>query len=117
MIMGEIARDTDLTQLEGDPAERASVYLQREVCELEAKMPNWLGGATVRMVARTISGSPLATAITTTVVVIAGCLMAGIAATVAAPMWLVITALFAPTGIYATIRIASGRPAGQERDV
>jgi hypothetical protein len=52
--MSKIARDTDLTQLEGDPAERASVHLAREVCELEAKMPSWLGGGTVSMVARTL---------------------------------------------------------------
>ena len=57
------------------------------------------------MVARTLSGSPLATAITTLVLVIAGCLVAGTAAAAGAPMWLVIIGLFAPTGIYTTIRI------------
>ena len=104
--MSKIARETDLTKLEGDPTARATLRLQRERCRLEFTMPAWLGGATVKMDTQTLAGSPLAAAVTTMLLIAAGCLAMGIAAAVSAPVWATITALFLPAAIFTVIRIA-----------
>jgi hypothetical protein len=106
---------TDLTQAEGDPGSRADV--RREVeplesCTVELRMPAWLGGGTVTLDTKTLAGSRLADAITTFLVVAAGCLALGAltgasAAGAHVPSWAIIGSLLAPAVIYTTISITN----------
>jgi hypothetical protein len=107
--MAEIAKDTDLSKLEGAPnPERALVRFERESCEVEAKMPAWLGGASVRVASKTLAYSPLAAALATFLLLVSGCLAAAVPLATNAPAWATVTtALGAPAAIYLLIRATS----------
>lgn len=102
--MSKIAKETDLTKLEGDPTARANPSLRRERCRFTLTMPSWLGGSTLQLDTRTFAGSPLTAAITTALLIATGCLVMGVAAAIGAPAWLVVGALFVPAALYVVIR-------------
>jgi len=84
--MAEIAKDTDLSKLEGQPTERAVPQFQLESSGLEANLP----GASVKVTGNTFPDSPQAVANTTLRLVVAGCLGATIPLAAGAPIWVTI---------------------------
>jgi hypothetical protein len=109
--MAEIAKETDLTKLEGDPTPRAHVRLQLEKFEVEVKLPGWLGGGYVKVSSETRSGSLLATAIVTLVLMVAGGVPAAIVFGVGGPAWAVIVAgLCLPSAICMLLLRVGGGP-------
>ena len=99
--MGEILK-TDLTELEGNPTPRAAPRLQQERCQLELRTRP--GGPAFKLDTRTFAASPLATAITTVLLIAVGCVVMGVAAMIGAPLWAAIGGLFVPAAVYAAIR-------------
>ena len=91
--------ETDLTEIEGDPTVRAVPHLLHESCKLKVTMPTPRGNASVQLDTRTLAGSPLATAITTVLLVAAGCLAMGAARLISAPMWITVSGLVFPSAV------------------
>jgi hypothetical protein len=110
--MGKIL-ETDLTKTEGDPTARAVPLLSRERCKLKFTMPTRLGNATVGLETQTFAGTSLAAAITTLLLVAAGCLVMVVAAMISAPTWATISGLLVPAGIFMIIQSRVGRSEGQ----
>ena len=100
---------TDLTKIEGDPTARAVPHLLHEWCKLKVTMPTRLGNATVQVDTRTFAGSPLATAITTVLLITAGCLAMGVAHLISAPIWAAVVGLLLPSGIFIILRLIPRR--------
>jgi len=72
-------------------------------------MPARRGNATVQLDARTFPASPLATAITTVLLIAAGCLLMGVATLIHAPAWAAIGSVLVPAGIFMVIRFMPGK--------
>lgn len=98
--------ETDLTEIEGNPTVGAvvPVALPHELCMLKVAVPTSRGRATVQLDTQTLAGSPLDAAITTVLLISAGCLLMGVAALVSAPVWTVIGGALVPAGIFMIIR-------------
>lgn len=109
--MARTVKVTDLTQTEGDPGARATPHPQREPLEsfiFEIKVPDRLGGGTVKINTRTRDGSRLTNAIIMFLTVTAGCIavaaMTGAsAAGIHVPAWAAVGIFLVPSGIYVLI--------------
>jgi hypothetical protein len=103
----KIVKHSDLTLTEGDPTERAAVHIQLEKIGLKGKLP---GGNAFELKGSALPGSPQNTAITTFLLLIAGCLVAGTASWIGVPaITALITGLCAPVVTFALVRAISGR--------
>ena len=98
----EVASDVDLSKLEGQPTARADVQFQLENTSMEANLP---GGVSVKTSGTTFADSPQAVARTTLALTIAGCAGAAIPLAAGAPAWVPITILVGlPPAIFMLIR-------------
>ncbi len=105
--MAEIAKDIDLSKLEGAPTERAVPQFQLESSGLEATVP---GGASVKVSSNTFADSPQAASHTTLVLVVAGCLAATIPLMAGAPAWATIAiGAFLPPALFMLVRFGYRR--------
>jgi hypothetical protein len=98
--------ETDLTEIEGNPTAGAvvPVALPHELCTLKVTVPMRRGRATIQLDTQTLAGSPLGAAITTVLLIAAGCLLMGVATLVSAPVWAVIGSPLMPASIFMIIR-------------
>jgi hypothetical protein len=89
------------------PSAEAELHLALlpERCNLEFKTPSWLGGMSLKLDSRTFGGSSLAMAITVVLLTASGCLIAGTAAAIGAPMWVIVGGLLIPAGVFAVVRV------------
>jgi hypothetical protein len=104
--------ETDLTEIEGNPTPGAvvPVALPHELCTLKVTVPTRRGRATVQLDTQTLAGSPLGAAITTVLLIAAGCLLMGVATLVSAPVWAAaIGGALLPAGIFVIIRFMPRR--------
>jgi hypothetical protein len=104
--------ETDLTKVEGDPTARAVPHLLHERFKLNATVPMPRGEASIELDTRTFAGSTLATAITTVLLVAAGCLAMGVADLISAPMWIAAVGLLFPSGVFVLLRLIPSRTGG-----
>jgi hypothetical protein len=98
--------------VKGDPSKRANVHFQlkRERVWLKIKIPGWLGGTKFELNSEVFSESALSTAMTTSSLVGAGCLLAGVAFAIGVPgVTALIVGVCTPIAIYTLIRLMSGR--------
>lgn len=105
-----IRRNLDLTH--EVPTEGAVFYhklTKVETVKIEAKMPARLGGGTFKLAAEVHAGSPQGTAVTTLLLLLASCLVAGVARGIGVPaLAALIIGLCTPIGIFTLIRLTSG---------
>jgi hypothetical protein len=109
--MAKIAKNTDLTKLEGDPTARAEVDELTESFEFRAWLEPTRSAGGIQMAARTHPRSNLGTAMAILPPTLAGCLVAAVlAVVVGAPVWVSCCGLLAPAGIYFGFRWIGVRP-------
>lgn len=89
--------------------ESSPIGLSPTEISFEARIPRWLGGASIKMRTSTTPGSSLRTAITTLLLVIGGCVASGVAAAVGAPTGAIIAGLFIPAGIFTVLHFVQDR--------
>jgi hypothetical protein len=91
---------TDLTESDGEPTDRADVGLPLESVDLQF-------GVLIRMAAKISENLSLSAAITTLVLTVAGCLIAGVAAGIGvSALTATIAGLSVPVGIFILVRVA-----------
>ena len=109
--MPKIAKNTDLTKLEGDPGSRAQVGGLPEKFSVRVRA----GKRKAKLTARTLPRSPLGTAIATVPVILCGCIvMAVLALVVRAPVWVSCCGLLVPVLFYLGLRGLSHRAPDQD---
>jgi hypothetical protein len=97
------------------PAQRVRQTLEPlESCTATLKMPGWLGGAAFTIGTRTLASSRLSAAVTTVLLVVAGCLvfaaLAGaIAGGIRIPVGVLIASLLMPAAIWGLVHVAGNR--------
>jgi hypothetical protein len=105
--MAKIAKNTDLTKLEGDPGSRADVAGLDEGLEdfqLRFRLAH-AHGASGELIARAGSGSSLGTAVAVLLLTLSGCTAAIVVALIVkAPAWAACAALLVPPATYTAIR-------------